>query len=125
MAVAEVALVPGYPVPNGAVGNAGVRFLRAGGELGHLCTIDNALGHAVAGNGTLSPSSVAVAPTALLRLVATEHLVVVLLDGLGHVRLSGVADLHCVPVDHPPKLVVWRKTGIHKLQKLKAQSASN
>ena len=107
MAVAEVALVPGYPVPDGAVGNAGVRFLRAGGELGHLCTIDNALGHAVAGNGTLSPSSVAIAPTALLHLVATEHLVVVLLDGLGHVRHSGVADLHRVPVDHPPYLVVW------------------
>ena len=31
MAVAEVALVPGYPVPDGAVGDAGVGFLQAGG----------------------------------------------------------------------------------------------
>ena len=52
MAVAEVAFVPGYPVSDGAVGDASVGFLRASGELGHLCTIDDALGHAVAGDGT-------------------------------------------------------------------------
>ena len=57
MAVAEVALVPGYPVSDGAVGDASVSFVRASDEFGHLCTIDDALGHAVAGNGTLSPSS--------------------------------------------------------------------
>ena len=102
MAVAEVALVPGYPVSDGAVGDASVGFLQASGELGHLCTIEDALGHAVSRNGALSPSSVTIAAATLLHMVTAKQLVVVLLYGLSHVWHGGVADLHCVPVHHPP-----------------------
>ena len=110
--VAEIALVPGNPVPHRAVGEAGVRLLGARGEVGHLGSIDDALGHAISWYRALLAAPMAITPASFLHLAAVQQLVVVLLYLLCHVRHGGVGHLHRVPVHHPPQLMVWGETGV-------------
>ena len=112
MTVPEVALVPGNPVPHCAVSEAGVGLLGARGEVGHLGSIDDALGHAISWYRALLAASMAITPASFLHLAAVQQLVVVLLDLLCHVRHGGVGHLHRVPVHHPPQLMVWGETGV-------------
>ena len=118
--MAEVAFMLCNPVSDGAVGEAGVGLLAPGGEVGHLSPIDDALGHAVPWYGANSACSVAIAPTTFLHLATVDHLVVMLLDLLCHIRHGGVGNLHSIPIHHPPQLVVWREAGVHQLQELGA-----
>ena len=120
MAVSEVALVLGDPVPHSAVSEAGVGLLGARGEVGHLGSIHDALGHAITWYWALLSSTMSIASTTFLHLAAVKHLVVVLLDLLCHVRHGGVGHFHRVSVHHPPQLVIWGEAGVDQLEKLGA-----
>ena len=120
MTVPEVALVPGNPVPHCAVSEAGVGLLGARGEVGHLGSIYDALGHAITWYWALLSSTMSIASTTFLHLAAVKHLVVVLLDLLCHVRHGGVGHFHRVSVHHPSQLMIWGEAGVDQLEKLGA-----
>ena len=121
VSVAEVALVFADPVSDGALGEASVGLLATGGEVGHLGSVDNTLGHAVPWYGASFSSTVAIAPSTFLHLAAVHHLVVVLFDLLRHVWHGGVGYLYCVPIHHPPQLMVWREAGVDELKELRSE----
>ena len=101
------------PVSDGAVRQAGVGLLVAGGEVGDLGPIDLPLGHAVARDRALSALAVAVATSCVAAVVATVDLGVVLVQHLCHVWHCGVGDFHIVAVDDLSQLVAMRETGVN------------
>ena len=106
--------MPADPVPDGAVRQAGVSLLVASGEVGDLGTIDYPLGHAVAWDRALPASTVAIATSCVLVVVATVDLGVVLVQHLCHVWHCGVGDFHIVvAVDDLSQLVAMRETGVN------------
>ena len=82
--------MPADPVPDGAVRQAGVSLLVASGEVGDLGTIVYPLGHAVAWDRALPASTVAIATSCVLVVVATVDLGVMLVQHLRHVWHCGV-----------------------------------
>ena len=60
------------PVSDGAVRQAGVGLLVASGEVGDLGAVDHPLGHAVAWHRALPASTVAIATSGVLDVVATH-----------------------------------------------------
>ena len=78
------------PVSDGAVRQASVSLLVASGEVGDLGAINHPLGHAVAWHRALPASTVAIATSGVLDVVATVDLDVVLVQHLRHVWHCGV-----------------------------------
>ena len=93
VAVAEVALVLGNPVPHRAISEAGVGLLGARREVSHLGSIDDALGHAMPWYRALLATSMAIAPASFLHSAAVQQLVVVLLYLLCHVDFKGIVHI--------------------------------
>ena len=63
--------MPADPISDGAVRQASVSLLAASGEVGDLGAIDHPLGHAVAWHRALPASTVAIATSGVLDVVAT------------------------------------------------------
>ena len=82
--------MPADPISDGAVRQASVGLLVAGGEVSDLGAIDHPLGHAVAWHRALPASTVAIATSGVLDVVATVDLDVVLVQHLRHVWHCGV-----------------------------------
>ena len=90
VSVSAVALVLADPVPDWAVRQAGVGLLLARGEVGDLRAVHHPLRHAVAWDWALLSTSVAIATSTWLDVVAAVDLEVVLVQRLRHVWHRGV-----------------------------------
>ena len=120
VSVSAVTLMLASPVPDWAVRQASVGLLLASGEVSDLGTIHHPLGHAVAWDWALLSTSVAIATSTWLVVVAADDLGVVLVQHLCHVRHCGVGYFDGVSVDDFSQLVTWWEAGVNKVEELLA-----